>query len=227
MRTATNPLTLQAATSPPLYLGTSIMASRNAALSLALTAPAAPNVGADGQFRPSAHKGEEEDSELESIRKLLGAGTRSAAGAFQPNWSVLRILERIKALAKQKESEAAARAAGQAKQLPTGGPGGGPPPPTNEEKKKTKKKRPAADAADDGEKKPAKKKKAAPKVAPAADKDAKGKDKDDKKKDKDKDKDKDDPPPKKEPAKKGAKKDGAATKKKAPAKKKAADKDDK
>lgn len=191
------------------------MASRNAALSLALTAPAAPNVGADGQFRSNAHKGEEEDNELESIRKLLGAGTRGQAGAFQPNWSVLRLLERIKAHNKQKETEAAARAVGQAKQLPTGGPGGGPPPPTNEEKKKSKKKRPAAEAADDGEKKPAKKKKAAPKVAPAAEKE------------KDKKDDKKDDPPKKEPAKKGAKKEGAATKKKAPAKKKAAAAEDK
>lgn len=197
-----NPLTPQAATSPPLYLGTSIMASRNAALSLALTAPAAPNVGADGQVRSIGSKGEEEDSELESIRKLLSAGTRSAAGAFQPNWSVLRLLERIKAHNKQKESEAAVRAAGQQKQpqLPTGGPGGGPPPPTNEEKKKTKKKRPAETAADDGEKKPVKKKKAAPKVAPAA--------ADDKKEE-----------PKKAEPKKGAKKEGTTKKKAAPKKK--------
>ncbi|TXT08681.1 hypothetical protein VHUM_02809 [Vanrija humicola] len=143
-----------AATSAPLYLGTSLLASRNAALSLALTAPAGPNLAADGNFRPTLVSSTDEDSEQETIRKLLGAGTRSSGGAFQPSWSVLRLMERIKGHNKQKEQDAAQRRAGQGPEV--------------EKKPPKKKKRPAQDDAATEEKKPAKKKKALAAAAAAA-----------------------------------------------------------
>lgn len=145
---------IMAATSAPLYLGTSILASRNAALSLALTAPAGPDMAADGTFRSTQATGEDEDSELESVRKLLGAGSRGASGAFQPNWSVLRLMERIKAHNKQKEADAAARASGQR-------PGEAAAIEPEAPKKKPKKKRPAPEEEAEPPKKPAKKKKTA------------------------------------------------------------------
>ncbi|WOO83616.1 SAGA complex subunit spt20 [Vanrija pseudolonga] len=161
-----------AATSAPLYLGTSLLASRNAALSLALTAPAGPNLAADGNFRPTLVSGADEDSEQETIRKLLGAGTRSSGGAFQPSWSVLRLMERIKGHNKQKEADAAARrAAAAATGNKPGAPPGPPLPgqgPEVEKKPPKKKKRPAQDDAGTEEKKPAKKKKALAAAAAAA-----------------------------------------------------------
>ncbi|KAL1405920.1 Transcription factor spt20 [Vanrija albida] len=161
-----------AATSAPLYLGTSLLASRNAALSLALTAPAGPNLAADGTFRPTLVSGADEDSEQETIRKLLGAGTRSSGGAFQPSWSVLRLMERIKGHNKQKEADAAARRAAAASAGNKPGVPPGPPLPGQgpevEKKAPKKKKRPAQDEPGTEEKKPAKKKKALAAAAAAA-----------------------------------------------------------
>ncbi|BEI93471.1 uncharacterized protein CcaverHIS019_0510990 [Cutaneotrichosporon cavernicola] len=143
---------VMAATSAPLYLGTSPLAARNAALSLALTAPANPSTGADGAPRSSQAQGEEEDSEQEALRKLLATGSNGRA--FQPNWSVIRVLDRIANLRKEKEREAAARAAGNG---------------NKEEKKKPKKKRPAEEEKVEEKKEPPKKKK---KTAAAKEKEA-------------------------------------------------------
>ncbi|CAK9785170.1 hypothetical protein CC85DRAFT_284265 [Cutaneotrichosporon oleaginosum] len=144
---------VMAATSAPLYLGTSPLAARNAALSLALTAPANPNVGADGAPRSAQAQGEEEDSEQETLRKLLGIGT--GARAFQPNWSVLRVTEKMENYRKDRERDAAQRAAGNG---------------NREEKKKPKKKRPAEEEKAEERKEPPKKKK---KTAAAKEKEAK------------------------------------------------------
>ncbi|GMK59716.1 hypothetical protein CspeluHIS016_0803220 [Cutaneotrichosporon spelunceum] len=133
-----------AATSAPLYLGTSPLAARNAALSLALTAPANTNIGADGAPRSAQAPGEEEDSEQETLRKLLATGSNGRA--FQPNWSVIRVLDRIANLRKEKEREAAARAAGNG---------------NKEEKKKPKKKRLVEDKVEEKKEPPKKKKKTA------------------------------------------------------------------
>ncbi|KAL7423609.1 Transcription factor spt20 [Cryptotrichosporon argae] len=99
-----------AATSAPLYLGTSPIASRNAVLSLALTAPAGPNLSADGTHRPTVPASDDERGEAEAMRKLLAAGTRAPGSAFQPNWSILRLQERVRARALAREQENAARA---------------------------------------------------------------------------------------------------------------------
>ncbi|WVW84337.1 hypothetical protein I302_106371 [Kwoniella bestiolae CBS 10118] len=107
-----------AATSPPLYLGTSILATRNATLALALTSPANPNLSSDGSPRPSSalNDGSTTDSKstLDKMRKLLRAGINdrsasSSSGAvnqFQPNWTVLRAKEQYERLKMQREIEA-------------------------------------------------------------------------------------------------------------------------
>ena len=90
---------VQAATSPPLYLGTSILATRNAVLAMTLTSPAAPNLSADGTFRHPSHMEGDEPSSIERMRKLLRAGERSST--FQPNWSILRLKERLEDAARR------------------------------------------------------------------------------------------------------------------------------
>ncbi|RSH89076.1 Transcription factor spt20 [Saitozyma podzolica] len=138
-----------AATSAPLYLGTNILATRNAVLALGLTSPATPNLSADGSFRSASSLTDEPTSSSERMRKLLRAGERSAP--FQPNWSILRHKERMESLQRQREREAAARAAmppqeqlavGQPVNGATAGPANGAPGEGSGEKKK-KKKRPA------------------------------------------------------------------------------------
>ncbi|WVN87691.1 uncharacterized protein L203_102879 [Cryptococcus depauperatus CBS 7841] len=94
-----------AATSPPLYLGTSIMATRNATLALTLTTPAQPNLSAEGALRRPQQLESELTSSVEKFRKLILAGSRSGAGAapFQPDWLVLRAKEQYESLLKRKE----------------------------------------------------------------------------------------------------------------------------
>lgn len=126
-----------AATSPPLYLGTSIIATRNAALALALTAPAAPNLSADGTHRnPQSISTTDEKSEVERMRKLLRAGlTEKPPGGFQPTWSVLRMKEIVE---QKKLDQATALAEGQAATSTAAAADAEP-----ETKPKKKKKRPA------------------------------------------------------------------------------------
>jgi hypothetical protein len=128
---------IQAATSPPLYLGTSIIATRNAALALALTAPAAPNLSADGTHRnPQSISTTDEKSEVERMRKLLRAGlTEKPPGGFQPTWSVLRMKEIVE---QKKLDQATALAEGQAATSTAAAADAEP-----ETKPKKKKKRPA------------------------------------------------------------------------------------
>lgn len=86
----------QAATSPPLYLGTSILAARNAALAIQLTTPAQPNVSATGTYRnPTSGTllSSDHSSESETIRKMMHAGERTSGSTFQPRWNVLRAKE--------------------------------------------------------------------------------------------------------------------------------------
>ncbi|WWC94397.1 hypothetical protein V866_001239 [Kwoniella sp. B9012] len=105
-----------AATSPPLYLGTSILATRNATLALALTSPANPNLSSDGTVRSSSSSsgdgtGNDSKSTLDKMRKLLRAGindrsTSSGGTPFQANWVVLRAKEQFERLKMQREIEA-------------------------------------------------------------------------------------------------------------------------
>ncbi|ORY26357.1 Spt20 family-domain-containing protein [Naematelia encephala] len=142
-----------AATSPPLYLGSSILATRNAALAVTLTTPAPPNLAADGSFRHPTASTTDERSDAERMRKLLAIGPQRS-GTFQPNWSILRLQERIANHHRMKERAQLAPGGPQAQPdgtangAATGGEG---------EKKKSKKKRPAPDDTD--EKKTGKKKK--------------------------------------------------------------------
>jgi hypothetical protein len=179
----------QSATSPPLYLGTSILATRNAVLSLSLTAPTQPDLSADGTHRSLSSMNHSSDSsEFERMRRLLRAGDTSRSSSsggmgvpFQPTWSVLRAkaraeeIEREKAREKVEAQAAAAAAAAQGGYIGGGmgmGPGmgvmnadgtqGGPVPGgPGVEKKKTKKKRQADDEGGAEVKKPKKKKTAA------------------------------------------------------------------
>lgn len=145
---------IKAATSPPLYLGTSILASRNAAVAIALTTPAAPNVSAQGTYRnPTSMGMGDEKSESEIIRKMLHAGERT--GTFQPTWSVLRAKEHLE---NQRIQAAQAENQAQAGQQNSAGNGQVPPPQAapvaaaggGDKPKKTKKKRVAEDTADAG-----------------------------------------------------------------------------
>ncbi|KAK4684169.1 transcription factor SPT20, partial [Tremellales sp. Uapishka_1] len=102
-----------AATSPPLYLGTSILATRNAVLSLALTAPAGPNLSSSGAMRSPSSLETDSQSEVETMRKLLRAGERPTS--FQPNWSILRLkerMERMDNMSRMREKDAMMRARG-------------------------------------------------------------------------------------------------------------------
>ncbi|WWD16956.1 hypothetical protein CI109_101388 [Kwoniella shandongensis] len=115
-----------AATSPPLYLGTSILATRNAVLALSLTSPASSNLSASGSIRsPSSLLESDSKSSLDKMRKLLRAGERPSSstgsggdsasgggggggvgGPFQPNWTVLRAKEQWEMIKAQREREA-------------------------------------------------------------------------------------------------------------------------
>lgn len=105
-------LTLQAATSPPLYLGTSLLATRNAVLSMALTSPATPGLSAEGHLR-CPQVATEATTSSDRMRRILQAGGGSGSGAsFHPNWSILRLKERMANAERIKEAEKEARAAG-------------------------------------------------------------------------------------------------------------------
>ncbi|KAK1923941.1 Spt20 family-domain-containing protein [Papiliotrema laurentii] len=105
-----------AATSPPLYLGTSILPARNAALAITLTTPAHPNVSSSGSYRnPQGNLGVDDKSESEVLRKMMHAGERSSTGMgnFQPKWSILRVKEIM-----EERARAGAEAAQQGPQNP-------------------------------------------------------------------------------------------------------------
>lgn len=179
---------MQAATSPPLYLGTSILATRNAVLALNLTSPATPNLAADGSFRNPSSLKDAPASTSERMRRLLLASERASAATgtpFQPTWSVLRSKELVEQNhARQRERENAARqnmasapelgvwnsvpgqgGAGAGEGSGSGGANGRP---GQEAPKKKKKKRSAAEDAEAAKEEPKKKKKAT--GAAAADK---------------------------------------------------------
>ncbi|ORX35571.1 Spt20 family-domain-containing protein [Kockovaella imperatae] len=147
---------IMAATSPPLYLGTSILSSRNAALAMSLTMPAGPNLAADGTYRdPTLSASGDDKSEVERMRKLLRAGERT--GPFQPNWNILRVKETLENQERQKvqAQQVAPQHPQTAPTAPAVMAAGG----SGEEKpKKPKKKRPDELVAPD-DKKPSKKKK--------------------------------------------------------------------
>ncbi|WWC69825.1 uncharacterized protein I206_103768 [Kwoniella pini CBS 10737] len=109
-----------AATSPPLYLGTSILATRNATLALALTSPAGPSLASDGSVRNTLANGQGgsgDSKSLDKMSKLLRAGISSRSGTnngnstnvvgngFQPNWNVLRAKEQYEQIKLQRENE--------------------------------------------------------------------------------------------------------------------------
>ncbi|TYJ52107.1 hypothetical protein B9479_007287 [Cryptococcus floricola] len=89
-----------AATSPPLYLGTSIMATRNASLALSITSPAHPNLSSEGSLRQPLSAESDQASSLDRMRKLVLAGSSQGSGAapFQPDWLVLRSREQFEAM---------------------------------------------------------------------------------------------------------------------------------
>ncbi|WVQ77845.1 hypothetical protein IAR50_007542 [Cryptococcus sp. DSM 104548] len=89
-----------AATSPPLYLGTSIMATRNASLALSLTSPAHPNLSSEGSMRQPLSMEGDQASSMDRMRKLVLAGSKLGSGAapFQPDWLVLRSREQYEAV---------------------------------------------------------------------------------------------------------------------------------
>ncbi|EIW70571.1 hypothetical protein M231_04430 [Tremella mesenterica] len=91
-----------AATSPPLYLGTSILASRNATLAMAITTPAGPHLSADGGYRPEVPE-TDTSNETERMRKLFFAGgkDRDHTAPYQPSWSILSLKERLAEAARQ------------------------------------------------------------------------------------------------------------------------------
>lgn len=105
----------QAATSPPLYLGTSLLATRNAVLSMALTAPTTPGISAEGQLRCPQAATEASSSNSDRMRRLLRAGgiSGNGIGAFQPNWSILRLKERMENVTRIQQAEREARNSGQ------------------------------------------------------------------------------------------------------------------
>ena len=82
---------LQSGTSAPLYIGTSILATRNAVLALALTAPIPPNLSVNGQPRSTTTQNAS-SSDYERMRRLLRAGNPSSSQltTFQPKWTVLQ-----------------------------------------------------------------------------------------------------------------------------------------
>lgn len=144
------------ATSPPLYLGTSIMATRNATLALALTSPAHPNLSADGALRQPMAMESDAQSSLEKMRKLIAAGSRAGAGAapFQPDWLVLRAKEQYEAVRLHRERGGFLPQGSQGPATSTAG-DDAPRPPATDDKKKKGKKRPN----DEEERKPKPKKK--------------------------------------------------------------------
>ncbi|WVQ79639.1 hypothetical protein IAT38_001739 [Cryptococcus sp. DSM 104549] len=161
-----------AATSPPLYLGTSILATRNATLAINLTTPAHPNLTADGTLRvPSAPDTSDAQSSLDRMRKLILAGSPAGMGGVpaQPSFNVLRAMEAWQLKERNRQRgvvegvEGIGPGAGGSSAGGAGGPGGGPG--EQGEKKKSKKKRPAGEDGEEEKPKPKKKKKAA---APAA-----------------------------------------------------------
>lgn len=144
------------ATSPPLYLGTSILATRNATLAMSITAPAGPTLSADGTYRPAVPE-TDTSNETERMRKLFFAGgkDRDRATPFQPSWAIMALKERLAEAARNDKRPtitlAVADATEQAAPVDTSG-----------EKKKPKKKRPAPAGEEtpvDADKKPVKKKK--------------------------------------------------------------------
>ncbi|WVQ99762.1 hypothetical protein IAU59_006904 [Kwoniella sp. CBS 9459] len=187
-----------AATSPPLYLGTSPLASRNATLALSLTCPANPNLSADGTVRSTSNRTEgESKSSLDRMKRLLragvidrsaagtssgpsgsgtaaaggtsgGAASASATGTFSANWAVLRAKEKYEQLKAQKEQEAREAAARSMQAVNGGMPGGGPDDGTGAGPSQQNGADGMGGGAGTGEKKKGKKKRAAPQPEPAA-----------------------------------------------------------
>lgn len=116
---------------------------------MSLTSPAGANLSADGTFRHPSHMEGDEASSVERMRKLLRAGERSSA--FQPNWSILRLKERLESAARLTERERPPDMV----PIGMGGANGGG---EVEKPKKSKKKRPAEDEVGDKEKKSKKQK---------------------------------------------------------------------
>lgn len=139
---------------------------------MALTSPATPGLSADGHLRCPKTASEPASSTSDRMRKLLRAGGGVGAGhmggtGFQPNWSILRLKERMADIERIRLAEKEAREAGlwhPGPPLPGGiggigdmqpqqGPSGAgmpaeeqaPPPPPPKKKKKKR-------AADDGDK---------------------------------------------------------------------------
>lgn len=158
------------ATSPPLYLGTSIMATRNATLALALTSPAHPNLSADGALRQPMAMESDAQSSLEKMRKLIAAGSRAGAGAapFQLDWLVLRAKEQYEAVRLHRERGGFLPQGSQGPAPSTGG-DDAPKPPAVDDKKKKGKKRPNVEEEEKPKSKKKKKQPAASSAAAASD----------------------------------------------------------
>ncbi|WRT68132.1 uncharacterized protein IL334_005107 [Kwoniella shivajii] len=93
-----------AATSPPLYLGTSLLATRNATLALALTSPAGTTLAADGNIRPTNTIGEHDSrTSTDKLRRLLRAGEKSTQ--FRAEFNVLRAKEQYEIVRQKREQE--------------------------------------------------------------------------------------------------------------------------
>ena len=123
---------------------------------MTLTSPAAPNLSADGTFRHPSQLEGDEPSSIERMRKLLRAGERS--GAFQPNWSILRLKERLGDTARRDKERDRERTPpnGQVDSMVSNGAGGvGGGEREVEKPKKSKKKRPVPE--DEGEREKEKK----------------------------------------------------------------------